>query len=758
VAARTSGLFVTEDRFESLELGPGRARSPASALARLRQARGAERLQSTLVQPWFAPLSSVILLVALTALSFRHQVFGGWTFPWDFFSTPTTTPAFVADTFGRGHPLSWTPFVASGFPPAVDPQAGVYFPIWWLFGLFRVALVLRLTTLMQVATVLFGALGVLCFARARRLAWQWAAVAATAYLFFGGFYGESEHTPYIYGFAYLPWLLWSLTPPADSTARWTRLTALPLIGWLVVAGAYPADVVSFSVVGALYLAVSLWQADRETLRRHRVPLMLALASTAAVVVAVLLPYDTAVRAHDLWRPAPPTAAVRAGEAIGPVDLLGLYLNPFAWHLDGSITSWAVGTPVLIGLFLLRPPSLRRHIPVAAMGVAALTLAMAPKIGVIGRLMAGPFSSLFPSRFPAADYKPAVAIAGVILAAEAWSAVAARVTPRQWTAAVGGGALLVGAQIAPSTYAAPTRTFWLLAIVVGGTVTLALVRPQARIVVCVLLVFITVDGWRDARDDLLRGTTSSWLVTPGQEVISGMPARDTYIRELPESLAAKPVSRPARVPPAAPLTQFPSGTNNDSTGWIADGYHLIDYGGTVERSLHAVESSATWTALMLEPWHAYTFPCARVGCRSGDVRLPSATIWRPSSAVRSLSYSASGITYSVDVTEPTLMVENELAIQGWKASTPKVRIVRTGGPLRSWRLSPGDYEFTATYHLPGAEKQLLAAIAAFLLLLGSAAFLWCHPSASSPRGLDREGREAKTVIPGGRPQRAVGDDR
>jgi hypothetical protein len=687
------------------------------------QASWAERLQSKLARPWLAPLFSAVFLVVLTALIFRHQVFGGWSFPWDFESTPTTTPAFVADTFGRGNPLSWTPFVASGFPPAVDPQAGVYFPIWWLFGLFRIALVLRLTTDMQVVTVMFGALGVLCLARARSLTWRWALVAATAYLFFGGFYGESEHTPYIYGFAYLPWLLWSLTPPSGSADRWTRLIALPLIGWLIVAGAYPADTVSFSIVGAVYLATSLFDADREIWRRHRVPLLLALASTAAVAVAVLLPYETAIHAHQLWRPSPPTAAVRAGESTKPNDLFGLYLNSFAWNGDGTIQSWAVGAPVLIGLFLLRLSSLRRQRPLAAIGVLGLALAMTPQVGPIGRLMAGPLSALFPSRFPAADYKPAVAIAAVILAVEAWRAVAARVTPKPWTAVVGGAVLIVGALLAPSTYASPTRTFWLLAVVVVGTVILALTRPRAWIFVGVLLVLVTADGWRDARDNLLLGHTSSWLVTPADASIAGMPLRDTYIRNLPELLAARPASRPARVPPAGPLAQFPSGANNDTEGWIADGYHLIDYGGTVEASLHEVELSPTWTKLMLERWHAYTFPCAAVGCDAGHVRLPSANTWKPSSAVRSLSYSASGVTYSVNVTEPTLMVENELAIQGWRASTPKVQLVDTGGPLRAWRLSPGHYEFTATYHSPSAGKQLLAVLAAFLLALGLAASLW-----------------------------------
>ena len=115
---------------QSVELGPHSTRSFSNAFDRLQRAPGLEALEAKLAQPWLAPLASVAFLVVLTALVFRHQVFQGWTFPWDFQSTPVTTPAFVADTFGRGNPLSWTPFVASGFPrlsirrPACTSRSG----------------------------------------------------------------------------------------------------------------------------------------------------------------------------------------------------------------------------------------------------------------------------------------------------------------------------------------------------------------------------------------------------------------------------------------------------------------------------------------------------------------------------------------------------------------------------------------------------------------------------------------------------------
>src|SRR5947209_3668242 len=175
------------------------------------------------VPAWIrGPLLILGVLVPLTMVVFERQLFEGWTFPWDFLGPYSTTPAFVAATIGHGHPLAWSPYVAGGFPVDVSPQAGVYYPLWWLLGAVRVPLTLQALTTVQIAHVTFGAIGVLLLARARRLGWPWAMAAATAYLFFGGFYGQAEHSDAIRGFAYVPWLLWALTPPPRGE-RWTRL-------------------------------------------------------------------------------------------------------------------------------------------------------------------------------------------------------------------------------------------------------------------------------------------------------------------------------------------------------------------------------------------------------------------------------------------------------------------------------------------------------------------------------------------------------
>lgn len=665
-------------------------------------------LERTPRRPGAVPLAALVLLLVATVGVFWQQLFDHWTFPWDFVGSYSATPAFVAATVGRAHLLSWTPFVASGFPVEIDPQAGVYFPAWWILGALHIPVTLRVVTAVQVAHVLFGSIGVLLLARVRRLGWSWAVLAAVAYLFFGGFYGEAEHADIFRGFAYLPWLLWALTPPDE--ARWWRLAAVPPLAWLVVSGAYPGQTVSFGIVGLVYLSVALWAAGREMTIRHLGALLLAGASAAAVCVAALLPYLRAEHAHELIRVMEPTAAVRAGASLSFQDLLGLYLNNFAWEYDGTVAAVCVGAPVLVGLACARMRTVRRQAPLLAAGAVALLLAMTPKIGFVGRAMVD-WRPLFPSRFPAADYKAMVAIALIVVSAEAWSQIAARPRALPWKAALAGSALLLGALLSPSAFGHPTYRLGLLILVLMACVALVALRPSPRLMALLLVVLVIVDGAREISDYRLLGSISPWRASPA--AAAPYRARDGDVRKLPALLSAKPASRPARVAPFASLTQSPTGSDPDAAGWVADGYHLTDYGGTIERSLWQAEHDPAWYALLLAPWEAFTFPCATVGCGDGEVHLPSAKTWSVSPNVRTVSYSSEGIVYTVNVRQPVLMVENELSLNGWRADSARVKLVKAGIPLRAWRLAPGSYRFTASFHEPGRVVQGLAAVLALI---------------------------------------------
>lgn len=683
-----------------------------------------------LSDPRLAPALAVGCLVAMTLLVFQRQLFGHWTFQWDFLGSFSTAPAFVAATIGHGHPLWWSPFVASGFPVDVNPQAEIFFPIWWVFGALGAPLNLTAVTIVQVAHVLFGAAGVLALCRARRLAWPWATAAAVAYLFFGGFYGQSEHADIFRGFAYLPWLLWTLTPPAEGR-RWTRLAALPPLAWLIASGAYPGELVSFSIVGVVYLGVALRLSPRNVWRRQRAALALAAAACAAVSAAVLLPYLIAVHYNELDRIYQPTFAIRAADSFRPIDFLGLWLNPFAWHPDGSIFAWALPLPLVIGLACSTLTTVRRHIPLVAAGVLAVLLSTTPQIGPIGRAMVS-IGVLFPSRYPNSDYKAMIAVAVVVLAAEAWAHIAAARTIRRWPVILVCCGFAVGTILAPSTYSPATRTVWLALVVIAATAALIIARPRRAWLVAALIALVAIDGVREVRDIRLKGGISSWLATPSSAAM--FRANEADLAELPTELRFAPPSRPARIPPWAPVSEFPRGSTPDAAGWVAHGYHELDYTGPQTTALVDAEKSPIWMRLLQEPWHGFVFPCPNSGCPTSAVQLPPPRTWRPSPSVHTLSYGAGKIVYAVHLTRPAVMVENELAIRGWRSNTPRARIIDGGIPLRVWSLGPGTYTFAASYHESGRTLQLSAVGAALFGWFGSLFLLFrrrCFADASRP---------------------------
>jgi muconolactone delta-isomerase len=86
-------------------------------------------------------------------------------------------------------------------------------------------------------------------------------------------------------------------------------------------------------------------------------------------------------------------------------------------------------------------------------------------------------------------------------------------------------------------------------------------------------------------------------------------------------------------------------------------------------------------------------------------------------VQTLSYGDQRITYTVNISKPVLMVENELSVDGWRANTSKVQLVNAGIPLRAWRLAPGHYKFVAFFQEPDRTLQELAAVLALIAWLG-----------------------------------------
>lgn len=659
---------------------------------------------------WTRPIT-VAVVVTATVVVFRRHLFSGYTFPWDFWGKYSAGPAFVSSSVGAGNPFDWTPFSGGGAPLAVDLQVGLYFPVWWLLGVLHIPATISVVTLVQILHIPFGAAGVFLLARRRSIALPWAAVAAIGYVFFGGFYGNAEHADIFRGFAYLPWLLWSITIPIDGRRR-TAIVAFPILMWLTGSGAYPGQIVSFTLLCALYAGVELMMKPSD--RRQWLTYGFAFAAALAILAAIVTPYLSADSAGLLWRPTPSTVEQRAIWALRPVDSLGLYLSAFSWHFEGTIYQWAIGAPLLVGLAGLRRPALRGHPGLVVIGGAALALATLPAWLPAGRLLAA-IPILDASRFPAADYKAPAALALLLLCVVGWQGLFQR--PRVAGAAAIGAALAAGVLVAPQhTSIPPTERLPLLLLVLAASVSLPLVASRApRLALIALVTLVAVDGGRSVADTEHESGTRPWEVN-GDYVVARR-ERDEGARRAREVLAAPIPRRPARMPPGAPLDKAPGGTEQDALGYYGVGYYLSDFGGTITSARHTIRTNPKLEALMLQSWTAWAWPCEARLCESGSVNLP-AMPWPETTSVRTTSYGVDHITYAVALRVPSLVIENETWFPGWRADDDRIRLVSVGGALRGWVLPAGTYRFTAEFHPAQRTEQLLLGLLAVAAWLAS----------------------------------------
>ncbi|HEX2053187.1 MAG TPA: hypothetical protein VHJ78_05590 [Actinomycetota bacterium] len=690
-----------------------------------------------------SPIPGLVLLLVLVGAVFRQHLFSGYTFPWDFTAT-SHMAVFIANTAGSGNYTEWIPFLGGGFPLPVNALSMLYFPVWWMLGLLGIPSTVAVQTAIQVAHVWLGAAGVLALARSRGVSWRWAVLAAVAFVFYGGFYGSGSHENIFRGHAYAPWLLWSLTLPADR-AYPRRLLALPVFVWILATGSYSGQALGFLQVGAIYFAIELWRSRKERdLRKLLLYAVPPAAGAMAVLLAVYLPSIVANARGELYRPFPPDAAERAIWSLKPVDLFGLYLDPFAWQgVDGTIRAWAVGAVVLIGVACVNRRILTEHLSLVAAGALATVASMLPSWVPAGEVLVKvPF--MFPSRLVASDYKAVAAVALVILSALGWGRVAAEGRAR-YAAGVAGVLLLAGLFLAPRyTDIPPTATPWLVAGLVAAATALAYAPRRLGVVVPVLVgLLLVVDGFRMVSEMELRPGFSPWSTAP-----AGFPTlelHDERARTLDAILADPPDRRPARLPDT--VSPSTGGSGLDATAYLADAYHLGDYSGAVTMERWRTSRSPRLTEAMLRPWTAWVVPCREVDCADGSPALSDRILAGESASVATTSYGLDEIRYRVRLQERSLFVENEFAARGWSADRDAIRKVKVGGALRGWVLPAGDYSFTARYVQPERGSQIgLAAFALLTMLAGMAAYRRAARPALVPVQTPAEEPVARQPVP------------
>ena len=625
----------------------------------------------------------------------------------------TSGPAFISTLARTRQWTEWVPFAGGGVPISVDTQTGLYFPIWWALGVLNVPPTVATFTYVQLLHIIGGSLGLFALARSRRVTLGASLIACVAYLFFGGYYASAQHADMARGFACLPWLLWSLTPDSStSRSSHRRLLALPAIVWLLVSGAYPGQTMAFLIGGSGYLAIELHRARRLSTGTAFL-LVLVGGAVISVLLATTLPYLAADAEGLVYRPNPPTIAARASGSFHLRDIFSLYLNPYAWHRDGSVFSVAVGIPMLIGICGMMKKNLIDHSPIAVAGATGFVFGCVQEWRPFGRIAAD-LPALFPSRFPASDNSALIGLALVFFGSIGWSNLAKR-SPG-FRVVVVSAALAVGAIIASNKGFAPaTKNIGLTTAVVVLALLVAFTLRKAGLRTGVLLVLslVVFDGFRTTNDFQHEDGTNAWSIHPS--AFLEREARDRAAYRLAAVLNSQPSRRPRRVPPSDPAGVSPNGLENDALGYYGLGYFMSDYSGMMTAARRVILAKPELHEFMLAEWSALQVDCSLCGGSRFDLRLEEL---ETSTALRTLSYGLSNVSFSVATAARVLVVENEIYWPGWRSNDSRATPVRVGEAFRGWILEPGRYEFTATFREPMRTWQIVVATLGAMMWLAA----------------------------------------
>lgn len=250
---------------------------------------------------WRVWVVVVALLFASALVLTWPWLSGRVTIPWDGKAHFQAQAAFLAQSIQSGQSPFWAPYVFGGHPQIADPQSLIFSPAYMILAWLTPNPTFAMVDGAAFAKLVFGALGILGFARDRRWHPAAAIVAAITFAFAGSAAWRIQHIGQILSLAYFPWSLWMLERALRlSSARYGALAGL--FAAMVVLG--PDQVAYLVLVALAGYAISHWVSGpgrRERLRASIRPLTAGtLVGSAIILVPTLMVLsfaDGSNRAH-----------------------------------------------------------------------------------------------------------------------------------------------------------------------------------------------------------------------------------------------------------------------------------------------------------------------------------------------------------------------------------------------------------------------------------------------------------------------------
>lgn len=672
------------------------------------------------------PLASCFLgLLVIHFTIFRNHWLAREWFPYDFPAGYYGTVAYWVASLQSGEWPQWIPYQSMGYPLLMNPQAGFFYPPFWVFVIFHIPFTLHAAVVVQILHVLFGAVGFLLLAKRLFGSLLAAECGAAAFLLFGGFYSNAEHADIIRGFAWIPWLL--LAALHYGPRLKCQNLALPGILACFITGAYTGQVIAGLLLLAIFITIQAAQLFLRT--RERFVLRNLVLQFALMGVGVLIASDfllTAAglageltRAHDVAALVPiflPAKSVF--DLLFPSNLI----HP---TIDYSMSGMQLPVVLLLFLPLIELNFLKRLIPFLALGAFGAMMCF-DTFARISNGLRHVFPVLALSRFPCADYREFVYLAALLLATGGLAS-AIRDGSAYWrktaalllVAAIFGAVCLTCLQhdIAPASI----RAFLQLAkgqilILLGTTILFFLCcrwgKPAIAALLLLPLMVVTMLPILDSEKQFWANPYVLRDVYDGQgrplEVHGQLRTRAIFSRHDAQR-GPRAVADNVRLP--------------SWWGYLDGAYLTNDSGHVIPLTRQTAELDPAVMRFILQGSQILEVPCAsdNAACSAED---PSVNLSGRAPAGVPLEYSRNFLSYEIELPARSLVIENEMAIRGWHISIDgkETPMRKVNGCLRGWVAPAGKHQVRLRYRTPWLIPSLLLSAAGLVAWIAAVWYL------------------------------------
>lgn len=648
----------------------------------------------------------LLVLIAQNLIFFFKHYFQGYGIPWDFCQTYHAVPYHWIELTKLHIDTSWIPFQGMGYPLFMNLQSGFFYPFFWWFVIFDQPYTFHAAVVMQGIHMLFGGIGAAVCARLLGLGWRHALFAGVLYQGFGGFYSNAEHPDIVRSYALIPWFL--LPVFADwNQFKQSRLlkisiAILPFIIYCQWSGGYPGvTIASFFMLGVIVLIRLLFGNDR------KVGIIILSACIAGTLLAAVFLVPVALQVSEIARAS--AAASLHFDYLLPSDVLALIYsidNPYFAH-NISMRSLSVGVPaialVLIGLINSNWRVWNKWV------IISLVLALLMSTGLLHSIIIKLISPIGFSRFTMADYKGFIALAIILLAVSTLPSIEniKRKDNYIWVLIL----LLflcIGNQLLSinkiSWFSEATQLF---AVLVATIIVLMPLRLKKPLWVLPALVIIALFDW-----GRIHGAAPYFATNNGQAYCEAASDRVVNKKLLDNRLTNNDQCRIARV----------NNSGNDFAhfswrGYYSGEYMMQDSSGPMQfKRQQKILADTSLMGFAVLPWRMVSIPDAT---QINTIDFQSAILVN----AHCVSYGTTEIHHTVDISIPSLVVENEIYWLGWQAelinlNNKEHEIIKPFdvNGFRGWYLPAGKYDMIETYKMPYKKFALLLTIFGFLMWL------------------------------------------